>query len=1167
MALLRQHRRIGTASSLVAQPRLGAIVLILTRLVLNDSTTGTSKYLFPISSISPINNSTLVSSRNWNTTSTLSTNLATCINTDCRSITTTVDTVGHSSNETSMPSVTRSLSSDSENHSSSDGSPSSEIGSSSSGSGSLSFGLGSRASNSGGLAGSGSFVTSTNTITSTRTSVPPDFTGITLPGTTFTTNEWITTTDYDHHTTLIPFILIGGGRGVELWNLPPIPNVDFSFPNLPEFHLPCIRLFGVSLGDCTSPPVNDAPPPDALQSNAPSNPGTASSAGTSTQPTSASPSTSSSMVSSTCTTTGIESACSVSCANMVSDGASCASYSTTCTTVTAACRAPQGTTTTISSTETCIASPPASFPSATATICGANCLLSIVRATGLVVPPFTTSAPDTTPEYRRRAIPGRIQPGPLEKRNSAPSVSIFGHCALATPASSPLQIPEWPAVGSDMISPEIAGRLPMPYSSISRYDRATIDGCVFTTTRLSANDFQRAPLWQDYRGGNYGNNNNVASLDHAYEIHWLKQFFDQIVSSQTVPNPLRCSQVNQYFFPTKISSTGAVCSYNVLRDVFGALSGHNNLRFIAMSQYLNGNAKANFFPNAGDQFEQRYVNDPQWVVPRHCAGWIWRSNGNPGPPWAVVDSFEEVIWYFEVVFYGVLEMKTDNMFDLIDQTNSAIYSELQTLDLLIFNNPGNMFGNLEAYRAAFPNGLAEAYKTFMTSLIEPQINTPPQYLTRLWTTIIDPLIRESYYVPGVGMDPYDDQPGPYYNEWAAIYNLLVNHNNHYWSDNPNAYTWDYTFAFSWDTTNTRRDLESFKQDTQPSENDSKGTRKDIRNNKKHLKSTEEDVWSILRGQGSCQLPGNSTALPASIASTSQGTMLTDITSRKSPTAFSTFSKTSSMPLTTFWSNPAATNTGPSKKSQSSEAVSTSTNTRSRLSLTSSANGTSYAPSSASARSVTSKASATLAPTSTTAVVRSSTDSSSRQRGVSSAMLTGTSVSLSGAASGFCHGNQIEGTCTGALLPTATPDAGREQPVCAKVGTGDSLRFSAVQAAVMVETYCEELFFGNIVLSAHSPVPKVGTQPVGAEKGGQIAVDVLFDVDSCEPGTPPGDQKFDFAAHGPDVCFQNLYTVIATSCAQDSTWADFNPDYTLEGGAWGRSCVLWSMEGIPAAESG
>ena len=54
-------------------------------------------------------------------------------------------------------------------------------------------------------------------------------------------------------------------------------------------------------------------------------------------------------------------------------------------------------------------------------------------------------------------------------------------------------------------------------------------------------------------------------------------------------------------------------------------------------------------------------------------------------------------------------------------------------------------------------------------------------------------------------------------------------------------------------------------------------------------------------------------------------------------------------------------------------------------------------------------------------------------------------------------------------------------------------------------------------------------PNVAEKGGSLALSVLFDVDSCAPGTAVGDQKLDFKSLGQQKCVDDLFTYISTEC--------------------------------------
>jgi hypothetical protein len=165
-----------------------------------------------------------------------------------------------------------------------------------------------------------------------------------------------------------------------------------------------------------------------------------------------------------------------------------------------------------SSTSVCHDTPESSFLQATRTICNANCFLG--KSPGTAVPPFTTSDPNPNPDFKKRAIAGRITMNPLQKRANPSTITSFGGCSLNTPAASPVTLPGWPAVTADILQPDQANNMAARYSIISRYDRATREGCVFTTTRLNANDFANAPQWQDFTG-TVRTNNNMASLDHA----------------------------------------------------------------------------------------------------------------------------------------------------------------------------------------------------------------------------------------------------------------------------------------------------------------------------------------------------------------------------------------------------------------------------------------------------------------------------------------------------------------------------------------------------------------------------------------------------------------------------------------------------------------------------
>lgn len=154
------------------------------------------------------------------------------------------------------------------------------------------------------------------------------------------------------------------------------------------------------------------------------------------------------------------------------------------------------------------------------------------------------------------------------------------------------------------------------------------------------------------------------------EKKWLKMFFNQIISSSNAANALTCAQANQFFFP-KTSNT---CIYNMLQDVFDGLASEENLDFIAMSEYLNANAKGKFFPASGT-YDQQYVTNPDWKMATRPAEWKW-AKPNTDEQWSAAQTLSDLIVEWESSLYGVLELKTDNMLELIDRTNNRIYGEL-----------------------------------------------------------------------------------------------------------------------------------------------------------------------------------------------------------------------------------------------------------------------------------------------------------------------------------------------------------------------------------------------------------------------------------------------------------------------------------------------------------
>lgn len=113
----------------------------------------------------------------------------------------------------------------------------------------------------GALTSAASSNSQTPTVTSTETAIPPGASAETLISGAFLFNQWITTTKPGSSTpTVIPIILPpGGGSPIALWGFLPGPPPGGDLPNppaleinIPKLKIPCVKLFGLKFGDCSS---------------------------------------------------------------------------------------------------------------------------------------------------------------------------------------------------------------------------------------------------------------------------------------------------------------------------------------------------------------------------------------------------------------------------------------------------------------------------------------------------------------------------------------------------------------------------------------------------------------------------------------------------------------------------------------------------------------------------------------------------------------------------------------------------------------------------------------------------------------------------------------------------------------------------------------------------
>jgi hypothetical protein len=159
----------------------------------------------------------------------------------------------------------------------------------------------------------------------------------------------------------------------------------------------------------------------------------------------------------------------------------------------------------------------------------------------------------------------------------------------------------------------------------------------------------------------------------------------------------------------------------------------------------------------------------------------------------------------------------------------------------------------------------------------------------------------------------------------------------------------------------------------------------------------------------------------------------------------------------------------------------------------------------------------------------------------------------------CQGNQVEVSgCAAATYPSSTPYSGLKPPSCDRAdgdpGTNPRLNDAKAQAAAA--DYCSQLISNGVVLSDTHSVYAPYTKPGAAENNAAMSLTVIYDVEAC-----PEDMSMttvDFTAMGQDNCYANMYTAIAQVCAQDATWAEYNADFTLEGGVFENDCALWGL---------
>ena len=223
-----------------------------------------------------------------------------------------------------------------------------------------------------------------------------------------------------------------------------------------------------------------------------------------------------------------------------------------------------------------ISSPTSSASSSSSAASGCTgCCPTDVPVLPIAGTPAVTAAPTDWDTLEKRAIPQRFQR--MAKRQPEKPIPKINRCVLATPRNLPVTIPAYPG-GFEFWTSDNNNALGT-LESVSRYYRSTTFGAPACTPTIAQIN---AAQWTFQQSGPGVPENDKVSVDHAYEIGFLKSFMESIIDQ---PNGVTCSAANAQFF-----STGT-CPDNRLQPIFGSLPSYANPDFIAMSQWLNGDAK------------------------------------------------------------------------------------------------------------------------------------------------------------------------------------------------------------------------------------------------------------------------------------------------------------------------------------------------------------------------------------------------------------------------------------------------------------------------------------------------------------------------------------------------------------------------------------------------
>ncbi|KAL8773774.1 MAG: hypothetical protein Q9209_001542 [Squamulea sp. 1 TL-2023] len=392
--------------------------------------------------------------------------------------------------------------------------------------------------------------------------------------------------------------------------------------------------------------------------------------------------------------------------------------------------------------------------SSTGDTCGGCCPTDVPALPTDGTPAVTAAPADFDTLDKRVFAPGRLHRH-IKRRPDAPMVTI-NKCMLQTPNGVPVTIPAYPG-GFEFYNSDIGNQLGS-LTTISRYYRSTTVGspaCTPTITKIDAAG------WTFSQSGNVPENDKI-SVDHAYEIGFLKSFMESIIDKT---NGMTCKDANTQFFDR------GNCQANRMEPIFGSLPSFKNPDFIAMSQWLNGDAKG-------------WVLGPTYD-PQLGGANLPGSKVRPFDSWkTAMDKVKRKMAFAQILVEAALIINADNTIAAMQKTNNRIYAAFKDYDTYLSQHAG-------LPRANF--GWAAKYKTYMDNYVNFRNGASSSLLAPLLTTVGNDLKTAKNNVANKIQAELD--------QWTNLHAAMT---SYYTGSGAGASELNWAITWEWNTGNVKR---------------------------------------------------------------------------------------------------------------------------------------------------------------------------------------------------------------------------------------------------------------------------------------------------------------------------------------------------------------------------